>query len=345
MIRRASKDGIAHVTPFAIWGLGLRETVHFSLNTGLAAATAVSSKVLLEAMKGETDVELRGGGPEGIEVCGAYGNCRVPSEGHEGEACPGTDPISKPDATASIDGRELANAVAGVLPAVSEDARRYHLDGISVEVDDARIRLTATDGHRLHHRLVSCSTSGAKYIAGCLPATALTVLAAKGGDVQIDVGGTLWHICQGPLTVVARAEDDFPPYEQVIPKTVQLICTVDRRVFVEAVKRLVGAVKGLKKKGEKVPRGAVFLTDFSGKAIVGQVTDCDTGDVVVAEVKIPVRFESCAHRQKKIAINPSYMLEAIESMDGDEITVGFNGPRDPVKFSSRASLAIVMPMI
>jgi DNA polymerase-3 subunit beta len=60
-----------------------------------------------------------------------------------------------PEATFEFDRRALLQAVSTVRPAISREETRYYLNGICLTHRGGRIAFTATDGHRLHQKVIS----------------------------------------------------------------------------------------------------------------------------------------------------------------------------------------------
>jgi len=134
----------------------------------------------------------------------------------------------------TINGPDLRRALAAVLPAMDADSTRA-LDRLALEIrDDGRLRLAATDGHRLHAVDLYCEREGAEpgrklVLAGASAKALETALKAAAKVVPPAPGkkkpATAWPVeiteatatLPGSTLALEYSSEVFPPLDKVIP--------------------------------------------------------------------------------------------------------------------------------
>src|SRR5262245_58969850 len=129
----------------------------------------------------------------------------------------------------------LSQMIEGTIYAASLDETRYNLNGAYFEAvaDGSRIRMVATDGHRLAlvERSVGSDVSG--LVSGVIvPRKGLAELKRlvdeeDADEVELGFEGNSGLARKGGVTLVMRLiEGEFPNYQQVIPKASEDTLTV-----------------------------------------------------------------------------------------------------------------------
>lgn len=129
---------------------------------GTTGGYTVPCKQLAEIVKsapGDT-VELVHSGPA-LRV--ASGGVDTTLIGHPDRDFPKIPTIGA-DAYSAVDGAKLASLLQRVLFSVCKDETRFHLNGVLLESNGARIRAISTDGHRL--TLAQEDTAGPAFLNG-----------------------------------------------------------------------------------------------------------------------------------------------------------------------------------
>ena len=146
---------------------------------------------------------------------------------------PGLKPRAEPLARAKLDPAKLARALAGILGYPSKEDTRYNLTKILLEPGPGRLRLAATDGHRMiwDDLDVGWSKSQAELKSLLLPPKAAKLLIKackclqkKGGQVQVFwcAAACLFSWPDSVLLVWDNPGCSFPNYRAVIPKRHEL---------------------------------------------------------------------------------------------------------------------------
>ena len=235
----------------------------------------------------------------------------------------------------SGDLQKLINCVAF---AASTEESRPILNGVLWELRPERMRMVATNGHRLAR--LDIPVSGGQESADLIvPPKALEqVRRLFGPSDEIEIARSENHLGfrSGQTLVFSRLiEGPYPNYEQVIPRENDKIATVDRQSLAAALRR-VGVVAS--DQTHRVRLG------FAAGTLRFSVNTPDLGE---AHDEIAVTYDGDA---LDIGFNASYLLEILKFMPTDEVRVTFKAPEraatvEPVGWDDTASyLCLVMPL-
>jgi DNA polymerase-3 subunit beta len=213
----------------------------------------------------------------------------------------------------------LSEALRQVVRAASGDDARPLLTGVLVAAEGEGIRLVATDSYRLAMRdlaTVSPLPAGTDQIL--VPARALGELQrllpsgpVKESEQDTSVGFSVGELDAtfsiGGVTVSTRLLDGrFPDYRQLIPAGYPNQLRVGKEALLDALRRVRLLVRDNTTPVRLTMRqGGVELT------VVSQ-------EVGHASEDIDADFEGEEH---SVAFNPSYLIEGVEAVLGDEIVL------------------------
>lgn len=195
--------------------------------------------------------------------------------------------------------------------AVSTDATRYHMNGVFLEhLDSGLMRMTATDGHRLsfvdHEVFLKMPELKRGVI---IPKKGLTefrrLLAEHGNSVGLAFErGYVFAKLDGAYLFIRLIDGEYPPYQQVIPKSVDRNVKLDREVFNSALKR-VSLLAHEKSRAVKLAIQAGMLTISSSNPDMGE-----------AREELDVEYTGEA---MEIGFNSKYLLEALGVMKSEKL--------------------------
>jgi DNA polymerase-3 subunit beta len=236
---------------------------------------------------------------------------------------------------ASADLHKLINHVAF---AASTEESRPILNGVLWELRPDRMRMVATNGHRLAR--MDVPVSGGKASADLIvPTKALDQIRRLFGAAdEIQIAKSDNHLgfkCGETMVFTRLIEGPYPPYEQVIPKENDRAATVDKQALAGAIRR-VGVVAS-----DQTHR--VRLAFGSG-VVKFSVSTPDLGE---AQDEIAVAYEG---DPLEIGFNATYLLEMLKYMPTEEVRFTFKAPEraatiEPVGWDDPAAyLALVMPL-
>jgi DNA polymerase-3 subunit beta len=235
----------------------------------------------------------------------------------------------------------LSLMIERTMYAASVDETRYNLNGVFFEVDAeaGRIRMVATDGHRLASTERALGEEVRDLASGVIvPRKGLTELKRlvdedDADEVELGFEGTSGLARKGEVTLVMRLiEGEFPNYRQVLPKD------PSQRLLVPA-EELTRALRRVQLLSAERSR-AVRLELAKGRLSVSSKNP-DLGE---AQEELDVDYDGPEH---SLGFNASYLLDALQAMHAKEIELGFQDALSPAQLrptDDADTLAVVMPM-
>ncbi len=234
--------------------------------------------------------------------------------------------------------------IAKTSYAMSTDETRYTLNGVFLDLvkdpadkDALRLRMVATDGHRLSYadRPVQGKWKLDKGVI--VPRKGILewkkLLEGEGGEFSAAFDPKHVTIRRDNVTLVIRLIDgQFPPYNQVIPKEHKWTIAVDRQSLMQALRRcqLVTTEKS---------RGVQFRLSPGHMDISAQ--NPDVGEAH-EELKVNYRGETF-----DLGFNARYFLDLLAVIEDEQAVLELKGEMGPCTVRSefdRAFLAVIMPM-
>lgn len=185
---------------------------------------------------------------------------------------------------------------------------------------DGELNLVATDTHQMAvKRSMGLASTTAKSVI--VPSKAVDevfkLLKDDEDTVQLGLGEDFVTFTFGNHSVYARLiGGTFPPYKNVLPKTVLTSLQVSTKSFAEALGRAAVMTKGDSKVVcFTIAEGSdklVLTSQSDGGKILEQVTVTNVSGVAVT-----------------VAFNASFMVDALKVLDSEEATLELNGPQGP----------------
>jgi DNA polymerase-3 subunit beta len=236
--------------------------------------------------------------------------------------------------------KDLQKLIAHVAFAASTEESRPILNGVLWELRPERMRMVATNGHRLARMDVPTPASGSDSQADLIvPPKALEQirrLFATEDDVEIARSENHLGFRSSSTQVFTRLiEGPYPNYEQVIPRENDKAATADKAAFAAALRRMSIVAS------DQTHRIRMAFANGSCKLSV------QTPDLGEAQEEITVSYEG---DPLEIGFNAAYLLEILKYIPTDEVRLTFKAPEraatcEPVGWDDPASyLALVMPL-
>jgi len=233
-----------------------------------------------------------------------------------------------------ISGDHLQKAISKTSYAASKEEGRYALQGVLFRSTNDEIDVVATDGHRL--ALYTIDKRGSGDVNMLIPQKALNELKKLlSGIEDVEVASTEQYAffrTKEWILMSRLLEGAFPDYTQVIPKEFSIEIKLDKKEFLDAVKRVSAVVEGdIKPLKITLTTGKMELRAFSSES--GEATD-----------ELPVEYEG---EEFAISFNAKYIIEAVEVIDGDEVLLRFTNPNAQTLIlpaNEEKYKAIIMPM-
>ena len=227
--------------------------------------------------------------------------------------------------------------VGHVAFAASTEESRPILNGVLWEMRPERMRMVATNGHRLAR--MDVPSQGGSTADLIVPPKALEQMRRLfPADAEVDIARSDNHLgmrAGGTLVFSRLIEGPYPNYEQVIPKENDKAATVDKAAMAAALRRMSVVAS------DQTHR---IRLAFAGGTVKFSVQTPDLGE---AQDELAVTYEG---EPLEIGFNATYLLEILKFMPTDEIRMTFKAPEraatlEPVGWDDPASyMALVMPL-
>jgi DNA polymerase-3 subunit beta len=247
-------------------------------------------------------------------------------------------PLVKFDGAWRAPAKELHKLIGHVAFAVSSEESRPILNGVLWELRKDRMRMVATNGHRLARMEVPIE-SGSTQADLIVPPKALEQIRRLfPADQDVEIAKSENHLgfrAGGTQVYTRLIEGPYPNYEQVIPRENDKFATVDKVAMSSALRRMSIVAS------DQTHR---IRLAFSGGTLKFSVQTPDLGE---AQDEMPVTYEG---DQLEIGFNAAYLLEILKYMPTDEVRFTFKAPEraataEPVGWDDTSSyMALVMPL-
>lgn len=235
--------------------------------------------------------------------------------------------------------KEFIEAIPLVSFSASKEESRPILTGVYVDTSLEQLKLVSTDGFRLS--VVSANTTTLPFPSSILSSRVLldtiTMLKeSKSLQVGFNSDDQIFSFKGDDSVVHMRTiQGDFPAYAKVIPTSSQTIVEVDRQEMITNLK-LCG----------------IFARDYSNIVIF---------EVKKEEIRMRSKYEgeknsiqtqgyiSFSGEDLTIAFNYKFVLEFLQLVHSDTITISFGGSMSPCLFAPTDSLKeiflhVIMPL-
>ena len=242
------------------------------------------------------------------------------------------------DKTWRIRSGEVQKLIGHTAFAVSTEESRPILNGVLWELRPDRMRMVATNGHRLAKMEVPITAAGAQSDLIVPPKALEQIRRLFPADEELEIARGENHLgFRSPFTAVYTRliEGPYPNYEQVIPKDNEKFAVADKQSLVSALKRMSVIAS------DQTHR---IRLSFNSGMLKLSVQTPDLGE---ANDELPIRYTG---DQLDIGFNASYLLEILRYMPTDEVRLTFKAPEraatvEPEGWSDPAQyLCLVMPL-
>ena len=234
----------------------------------------------------------------------------------------------------SIAQKDLKDALRKTSYAISTDETRYVLNGILFSFKENKLTSVATDGRRLALVDLELEFPRSQEIDVIIPTKAvleLQRLVKDEGDVKVSIGeNQIAFELNDALLVSKLIEGNYPNYRQVIPAEAKERITLEREVFLNAVRRvsLLASEKS----------NSVKLIFSKGNMDIVAVTP----DVGEGKESLPIMYKG---KDFSIAFNPEFLMAPLRNLPNDEVFLDLIDEMSPgvIKIHG-AFLYVLMPM-
>jgi DNA polymerase III subunit beta len=238
--------------------------------------------------------------------------------------------------TAQIPADKLVYMVDKTLFASSNDDARFNLNAVLFEQAEEKIKLVATDGHRLAmiDEDLGMSLPLKKVV---VPKRSLLELKRMLENVKEEVGlgfdpKNMIISTERFMMTVRLTEGEYPEYGKVIPAASEKKMTTDRGSFQQTLRR-VAVLTSDRNRG-------VTLAMRPGEMEITAVHP----DLGTAKDVIEVEYEG---EEFSLIVNVSYLMDSLNAVDSDRVMFEFHEEGEPIIVTPvppKNYFNLVMPM-
>lgn len=211
----------------------------------------------------------------------------------------------------SFDTEKLERMIRRTLYAVSTDETRPELTGVFMEIREDRMRLVATNGHRLARSGLQGAFKQDKEML--LPPKALNQLlrlfSEVDGEVEVTGSKSYARFGVGSTDLYSRLlEGPFPDYQRVIPDTSPLSALIRRDDLIASLRRILVLSDSQTRqvKMKFAPSRLSILAEYQG---AGEASE-----------EMPVDYDG---EELTIGYNGGYILEMLKTVDVERMKMSF----------------------
>ncbi len=205
---------------------------------------------------------------------------------------------------------DLAEALRQVVRAASADDARPILTGVLMAAEADGLRLVATDSYRLAVRDLPGKSVLGEDQQVLVPSKALAELQrllSNVSEVQLLLGEHDVTFDVGDVRLTTRLiEGDFPNYRQLIPASYPNRLVLEKEGVLNALRRV-----RLLARDTTTPVRVALRPDMAELTVV-------TSELGQAAEDVDAKYEGS---EMTVAFNPSYLVEGIEAISGEEVSI------------------------
>jgi DNA polymerase-3 subunit beta len=239
----------------------------------------------------------------------------------------------------SLPAKVLREMIERTIFSVSNDETRYNLNGVFVEeAKEGKVRMVATDGHRL--ALIERGIGSFGLSKGViLPRKGLAELrrlleGAEDGQVSVGFKENMGLVSKENVELFMRLiEGDFPDYNKVIPKDNPQLARIEQDDFLHALRR-VSILSSERYKGIKM--------EFKNGKVSISASNPELGEAV-EEIEIDYQGKALT-----VGFNARYLIDVLTVLgDGGNVELALKDDVSPSilrKGNDDGYLYVIMPM-
>ena len=231
--------------------------------------------------------------------------------------------------------KELKNLLFSVQYAMAQQDVRYYLNGVLLIIDGNKLKVVATDGHRLAYNAGAIDGHYEKQEI-ILPRKAVSelskLLADSDESVELEFSQQQVKVTFSGITLITKViEGKFPDYERVIPKYDNHL-NMERVVMQQALQR--AAILS----NEKF-RGVRFVLTEKNLSIISSNSEQEE-----AQEEIETDYHG---EPLDIGFNVNYLMDGLNNISSSTATFSFGDPNSSILMTTPENQEfryVVMPM-
>ncbi len=221
--------------------------------------------------------------------------------------------------------------------AMAQQDVRYYLNGILMEVEAGKVKLVATDGHRLALSEIELDTGFSEDKQIIIPRKAVLELARllESSDEPVSCALGQNHLrveTAGIVFTTKLIDGKFPDYQRVIPVDGNKTMEVEREILKQSMSR-IAILSNEKYRG-------IRLTLSPGNLSI----QANNPDQEEAEEELAVEYQEA---DMEIGFNVTYLIDVLNVLDSSKVQIKLKDSNSSAIINDSedtSSLYVVMPM-
>lgn len=330
-LKLVAEDKYLHITGFDL-SHGIETSCDAEIIESGSVCIPASAIAIIKGMAGHLIIETNE--TNLITISNLSGKVEI--QGHSIEEYP--ELISEdfnPNEIYRIEAKSFAQAVKYCTQATSTDESKAVLTGVNIASDSGKLRLMATDGHRLVVCKIALGEDGDIIESVTIPSKSLSLLpGGKSDEIAMAVHNSQVSIESGSRSIMRTLDGKYPDAMLLIPKSFTRYLEIDRRELIDAL-NMMSAISD-----------ANNLVKFT-------IDDCaeisSSSDGKSGKVKVEcTMLGSLGGYPIDIAFNLKYLLDGLKMFDSDRVKLSMNEALTPVIITAVDSdvdlMYLVMPI-
>lgn len=221
--------------------------------------------------------------------------------------------------------------------AMAQQDVRYYLNGILMEVESGKVKLVATDGHRLALSEIELETGVSEGKQVIIPRKAVLelsrLLESSDAPAQCSLSQNHLRVEAGSLLFTTKLIDGkFPDYQRVIPVDGNKTMEVERETLKQSMSR-IAILSNEKYRGIRLILSAGNLS-----------IQANNPDQEEAEEELAVEYQES---DMEIGFNVTYLIDVLNVLDSEKVQIKLKDANSSAIINDSqdsSSLYVVMPM-
>lgn len=217
---------------------------------------------------------------------------------------------------------KLKSAISGTVLVTSNDVTRPILTGVYFYAEDGQMYMAATDGYRLaEDKIMESDLTFSAIIPGStLGDVARLISSEKEVGIKYNEEQITFEI--GDTAITSRLIDGkFIAYKQLIPDKTNFTIEVERAEFIKITR--IAELFARETAGSIIVEGDPVAKTLSVRSITSQLGDNTSS--IEADITADSGEDLCM-----VSLNSKFLLDALNCIDGEKVTMKFNGKLSPV---------------
>lgn len=266
------------------------------------------------------------------------GNSKFEIIGISAQEFPKIEDEIKDGTQIEIEMEPLLKSIKNTVYAAANYENRNVISGVFCNIKGTKLEMAATDGNRLTRIIEAIKNKDEKNAKIVIPSKTLnefvricTFISEE--KVLLIVDKSRLTLKTMSFSINSRLiEGEYPPYEQLIPKTTSNTASVSREDLITALDRVSTMVND---------RTSIvkFVFDDNKLLLKAETPNSGTSEDVI----------DCVYKGDELAIafNYKYVLDSIKTMEAKNVNIGLNGSLSATVFkpdSEEDYICLIMPI-